>query len=106
MLAVELLLCSSAAVILNAKPMLQKEPFLAAGTLCAVLGVTMNRLNDTIHGFSVPNLPWKDFAVYSPTLAEWGITAGCLAMMALIYMAFARFFPLFPFLTKNNAPVN
>lgn len=106
MLAVELVLCLAAAVILNVKPLLRRESFLAAGTLCAVLGITMNRLNDTIHGFSVPNLPWKDFAVYSPTLAEWGITAGCLALMALIYMIFARFFPLFPFLTKKDESVN
>jgi Ni/Fe-hydrogenase subunit HybB-like protein len=102
MLVVELTLCVSAAVILNSKKLLEKEPFLVAGTACAVFGVVMNRLNDTIHGFSVPNFPWKDFPVYSPTLSEWAITVGALALMVLIYMIFARYFPLFPHLEKKH----
>ena len=102
MLCVELALCLIAAGILNAKPLLKKESLLAAGSAAAILGVSMNRLNDTIHGFSVPNFPWQDFGVYSPTLPEWGITIGCFAMMILIYMIFARYFPLFPRLTKRT----
>jgi molybdopterin-containing oxidoreductase family membrane subunit len=102
MLCVEIALCLAAAVILNAKPLLKKEAFLAAGTLSAVLGISMNRLNDTIHGFSIPNFPWQSFAVYSPTLPEWGITIGCFAMMILIYMLFVRCFPIFPPLDKKS----
>ncbi|MGL4370086.1 MAG: NrfD/PsrC family molybdoenzyme membrane anchor subunit, partial [Spirochaetota bacterium] len=52
MLIVEIGLCLAAAVILNSKNLLAQDKFLVAGTLCAVLGVVMNRLNDTIHGFS------------------------------------------------------
>jgi len=55
-----------------------------------------------LHGFSVPNFSWKGFTAYNPTVQEWFIFLGSLACMTLIYMAFARFFPLFPHLEKGG----
>ena len=40
-----------------------------------------------------PRLPWTE-GIYTPTWVEWAITAGCLSSFALLYMIFARFFPI------------
>ncbi|MBI4230770.1 MAG: polysulfide reductase NrfD [Planctomycetes bacterium] len=40
-----------------------------------------------------PRLPWPT-GIYNPTWVEWSVTAGCLAAFALLYMLFARVFPI------------
>lgn len=40
-----------------------------------------------------PRMPWPE-GLYTPTLTEWGITGGCMAAFAFLYMAFTKVFPI------------
>ena len=102
MLVLELLFCVSAVIMLNIKKLRQQEKFWVIGVSSGVLAIVMLKLGVVLHGFSVPNFPWKGFMGYNPTIQEWFITSGGFAMMILIYMAFVKWFRLFPHLDAEE----
>lgn len=92
----ELLTAVVAIVILNVKTLRENEPYFIAGLFCGVMSITVQKIAAVLHGFSVPNFPWKDFTTYNPTIQEWGIFFGSIACMILIYMWFVKYIPMFP----------
>lgn len=98
----ELLLCLVPIAVFNVPKLREQEKYYFAGLIAGVSAIALSKVEAVLHGFSVPNFPWKGFTAYNPTIQEWFIFLGSLACMALIYMAFARFFPLFPHLDKDG----
>ncbi len=102
MLVLEFLFLFGALVILNVRQLREKENYMVAGFGCGIMAITMNKLNVILHGSSVPNFPWKNFASYNPTIQEWSIFLGGVAIMILTYMWCAKYLPLFPHLEKHE----
>jgi len=96
MLVLEFILCLAPLVLLNIKKFREQEKFMVIGISGGVLAIITSKLSVLLHGFSAPNFPWKGFAAYNPSFQEWIITLGSFATMILIYMIFAKYFPLFP----------
>jgi len=82
-------------VLLNTPKLRSQDKFYGAGMICGTMSVVMNRTNLTLHGFSVPNFPWKPFYAYMPSVAEWMISLGVFATMILLYMWCVRYLPIF-----------
>jgi molybdopterin-containing oxidoreductase family membrane subunit len=102
LLVVELACCAGAIVLLNLKKFREQEKFLFYGVICGVVAVVFSKFDAVLHGFSVPNFPWKGFTGYFPTIQEWVVMLGSFATMALIYMWFAKYMPFFPHLEKEK----
>ncbi len=102
MLALELILCVVAIVLLNPSKFRNQEKFMVIGASSGIVAIVTSKLSVLLHGFSAPNFPWKGFTSYMPTIAEWGITLGAFATMILIYMTFVKWFPLFPHMEKDE----
>lgn len=101
-LALELALCIVPIVVYNVKKFREQDKLLFYTLICGVLAIVMSKIDAVLHGFSVPNFPWKSFTAYNPTIQEWFIFLGSLACMALIYMWAAKYLPLFPHLEKEE----
>jgi Ni/Fe-hydrogenase subunit HybB-like protein len=102
MLVLEFLFLIGAMVILNVPGLRQKENIMVAGFASGIMSIVLNKFNILLHGSSVPNFPWKPFASYNPTIQEWSILLGGIAIMILVYMWCARYLPLFPHLEKQE----
>jgi molybdopterin-containing oxidoreductase family membrane subunit len=102
MLVLEFILVISAMFFLVQKKYREQEKFMVIGATSGILAIVTSKLSVLLHGFSVPNFPWKGFTAYMPTIQEWAITFGCFACMILIYMIFAKWFPLFPHLEHEE----
>jgi Ni/Fe-hydrogenase subunit HybB-like protein len=68
-----------------------------AGTVVAAIlidiGMWLERYTIVVPTLTRPQLPYQ-FGVYFPTWVEWSITLGCFAVFVLMYVIFARLFPL------------
>jgi Ni/Fe-hydrogenase subunit HybB-like protein len=68
-----------------------------AGTVVAAIlvdiGMWLERYTIVVPALTRPRLPYQ-FGVYFPTWVEWSITLGCFAVFVLMYVIFARLFPL------------
>ncbi len=95
MLTLELIFTVAPVILLNSKGLREQDKFYALGMASGTMAVVMNRTNVTLHGFSVPNFPWKPFAAYMPSIQEWMITFGVFATMILLYMWCVRYLPIF-----------
>jgi molybdopterin-containing oxidoreductase family membrane subunit len=102
MVVLELILFMGPLVLLNIKSFRDQEKFMVTGAACGVGAIVISKLSVLLHGFSAPNFPWKGFTSYMPTIQEWSITLGCFSVMILIYMAFVKWFPLFPHLEHHD----
>lgn len=102
LLVIELALCFIPVIFLNIKKLREKETFMVAGIGSAVIGMIMSRFNLVIHGFSIPNLPWRAFTSYLPTVQEWFVLFGVFATMILLFMWAAKYLPIFPHLEKEQ----
>lgn len=102
MYGVEVLLGIAAIIFLFFKKFREQEKFMLAGWICAVGSVTVHKILIVLWGSSIPNFPWREYATYNPTLDEWAIMLGGLSIMVLIYMAAAKYLPLFPHLEKQK----
>ena len=102
MLVIEFALLAGPVILLNVKKFRDQEKLMAIGASCGIGAIVMSKLSVLLHGFSAPNFPWKDFTAYNPTIQEWLITIGVFACMILIYMAFVKWFPLFPHLEHQE----
>ena len=96
MLVLEMLLFAGPLVLLNIKKFRERDTYMVAGATSGVALIVVSKTSVMLHGFSVPNFPWKDFSSYNPSIQEWFITIGAIAIMVLIYMAFVKWFNLFP----------
>jgi len=65
-------------------------PLLFLAAALVVLGVALNRVNVFIVGYSPPYA----VASYFPSPAEFGVTAGLIALLVLVYRAAAKIFPV------------
>ncbi len=95
MLVVEIACAIAAIVFLLIKKFRENEKFFLIGVSCGTTAILMSKLIAVLHGFSVPNFPWKKFMGYFPTFQEWFILFGGLAFMVMIYMWFFKYTPLF-----------
>lgn len=102
MLGLELVLCLVPITMYLVKKFREQEKTLVAGFIAGVSAIMMSKMNVLLHGFSVPNFPWKGFTTYLPTIQEWFVFLGCIAIMTLIYMWFVKYTPLFPHLHHNE----
>jgi Ni/Fe-hydrogenase subunit HybB-like protein len=59
------------------------------------VGMWLERWTVIIPSMTRPRLPFGPGS-YTPTWIEWSIMAACFAGMALLYMLFARLFPILP----------
>jgi Ni/Fe-hydrogenase subunit HybB-like protein len=68
-----------------------------AGTVVAAIlidiGMWLERYTIVVPTLTRPQLPYR-FGVYFPTWVEWSITLGCFSAFVLMYVIFARLFPL------------
>jgi molybdopterin-containing oxidoreductase family membrane subunit len=101
-LVIELVLAVVAVTVLNVKKFREQEKFFLAGLFSGALAIVTSKVEAVLHGFSIPNFPWKGFTVYNPTVQEWFVFLGCVAIMILIYMWCAKYLPLFPHLHKHE----
>ena len=73
-------------------------PVLALASFLVVVGAWAKRYLIIIPTLSTPYLPNAklpyDWLHYRPTWVEWSITAGAVAVFLLIYMLFAKLFPM------------
>ena len=68
-------------------------PWLMVASVLILVAMWLERYLIVVPTLMHPRLPWPD-GLYTPTLTEWGITAGCIAAFAFLYMLFAKFFPI------------
>ncbi|MFC1670506.1 NrfD/PsrC family molybdoenzyme membrane anchor subunit [Spirochaetota bacterium] len=102
-LVVELTLCFIPVILLNIKKLREKENLMVIGVSSAVVGMLFHKFGAILlHGFSVPNFPWKPFNAYMPSPQEWLLSFGSVACMILIYMWCAKYLPFFPHLEKDQ----
>jgi molybdopterin-containing oxidoreductase family membrane subunit len=62
-------------------------------SISVIIGMWLERLNIVIPSLANPRLPYPT-GFYVPTLTEWSLFAGGLALFALGYLIFSKFFPL------------
>lgn len=101
-LVLELSLAVVAITVLNVKKFREQEKVFLAGLFSGALAIVTSKVEAVLHGFSIPNFPWRGFTVYNPTVQEWFVFLGCVAIMILIYMWCAKYLPLFPHLHKHE----
>ena len=63
--------------------------------ICINVGMWLERWTVIIPSMTRPRLPFGP-GFYTPTWVEWAIMAACFAGMALLYMIFAKLFPILP----------
>jgi Ni/Fe-hydrogenase subunit HybB-like protein len=68
-----------------------------AGTVAASIlidiGMWLERYSIVVPALTRPRLPYQ-FGLYIPTWVEWSVFLGCLAVFVLLYVLFARIFPI------------
>jgi molybdopterin-containing oxidoreductase family membrane subunit len=79
-------------VILSVKKF-KKIPGILIASISVVIGMWLERLNIVIPSLANPrlNLP---VGTYIPSLVEWSLFAGGIAVFVLGFMIFAKFFPI------------
>ncbi len=76
--------------MLLSREVLQSPRWLFVASLLVVLGVLLNRINNFIVAYTPPHA----FGSYFPSIGEISVTVGFVAMIALIYRAAVRIFPV------------
>jgi hypothetical protein len=66
--------------------------YVAAAALVNI-GMWLERCNIVVPSLAVPQLPYP-WGLYRPTWVEWSIMSGAFALFMLIYVVFAKFFPI------------
>ena len=87
----EMLLLVGVPVALFASRVLRRRPvWLFAGSLSAVLGFVLNRLNVSITG-----MEWSAGAAYTPTWMEWSVTLMFTAAGFAVFALAVKYLPVF-----------
>jgi len=70
---------------------------LMTGASLAIAGVVFNRINVVVFGMDLKGpMPQIAPASYSPSLVEWGISAGLFAAAIFMFGYVARLMPVLP----------
>jgi molybdopterin-containing oxidoreductase family membrane subunit len=101
MIILEFIFIAGAISLLLVKKYREQEKTFLIGIVSGFMAIVTTKLHVVLNGSSVPNFPWKPFIGYNPTLQEWFIMLGGLAVMVMIYMWFAKYTPLFPHAEKH-----
>jgi len=102
MIILEFILIAIAIAMLLIKKNREQEKMFRIGIISGFMAIVTTKLHVVLNGSSVPNFPWKGFIGYNPTIQEWFIMLGGLSVMAMIYMWFAKYTPLFPHAEKHG----
>ncbi len=64
---------------------------IASGSV--IIGMWLERFIIVVPTLANPRLPYER-GIYLPTWVEWSVTAGCVAAFVLLYVIFAKLFPM------------
>lgn len=79
------------AILVN--PKTKKIPGILIASISVVIGMWLERLIIVVPSLANPRLPYPT-GIYIPTLTEWSLFAGGIAVFILGYLVFAKYFPL------------
>jgi molybdopterin-containing oxidoreductase family membrane subunit len=79
------------AILVN--PKTRKIPGILIASIAVVIGMWLERLIIVVPSLANPRLPYPT-GIYIPTLTEWSLFAGGIAVFILGYVVFAKLFPL------------
>lgn len=82
--------------LMIALPWTRNIPGIIAASVLVNVGMWLKRFVIIVPSLQVPLMPY-DFGVYRPTWVEWSITAGAFAGFSLLYVLFAKVFPIVSF---------
>ncbi len=80
-------------VTLLSNPKTRKIKGILIAAISVVIGMWLERLIIVMPSLANPRLPYPT-GIYIPTLTEWGLFAGGVAVFILGYLLFAKFFPV------------
>ena len=80
-------------VALLANPKTKKIPGILVASIAVVIGMWLERLIIVVPSLANPRLPYPT-GIYIPTLTEWSLFAGGVAIFILGYVLFAKLFPV------------
>jgi formate dehydrogenase iron-sulfur subunit len=74
-----------------------RRPILLAGALLTTAGVVFNRVNVVLLAMTLKgSMPQVSPETYSPTLIEWGLSIGLIALTIFLFGLIARLMPVLP----------
>lgn len=79
------------AILVN--PKTRKIPGILIAAITVTIGMWLERLIIVVPSLANPRLPYPT-GIYIPTLTEWSLFAGGVAVFILGYLLFAKYFPL------------
>jgi formate dehydrogenase iron-sulfur subunit len=75
----------------------ERQSILLAGALLTTLGVVINRVNVVLFAMTLKgSMPQVSPETYSPTIIEWGVSAGLIAATIFLFGLAARHMPILP----------
>lgn len=80
-------------LVILANPKTCKIPGILVASIAVVIGMWLERLIIVVPSLANPRLPYPT-GIYIPSLTEWSLFAGGIAVFILGYMMFAKYFPL------------
>jgi molybdopterin-containing oxidoreductase family membrane subunit len=80
-------------VAILANPKTRKIPGILCASITVVIGMWLERLIIVVPSLANPRLPYPT-GIYIPSLTEWSLFAGGIAVFLLGYLIFSKFFPL------------
>jgi formate dehydrogenase iron-sulfur subunit len=84
-------------VLLSSKSLRSRPDVLFVAALLAVLGVVYNRMNVVLFAMTFRGpMPWGAPHTYWPSVFEWGISIGLIALTIFLFGLGARLLPLLP----------
>lgn len=86
--------------MLLSRRVLQSPRLLFTASLLVVLGVALNRFNNFVVAYTPP----YSVVRYVPAWGEVAVTAGCVALLVLLYRAAAMFLPVISRPDRSGAP--
>jgi formate dehydrogenase iron-sulfur subunit len=89
--------CLVPLVILGSRALRANPNTLFWGALLAVLGVVYNRMNVVLFAMEFRGrMPWSAPHTYAPSIFEWGISVGLIALTIFLFGLGARLVPILP----------
>jgi len=84
-------------ILLGIKPLRQRSDVLFTASLVTVLGVAYNRMNVVLFAMTFRGrMPWGAPESYSPSIVEWAISIGLIALTIFLFGLAARLMPVLP----------
>jgi formate dehydrogenase iron-sulfur subunit len=84
-------------VLLSRKSLRDRPSVLLLGSLLAMLGVVYNRMNVVLFAMTLKGrMPWVRYQPYMPSLYEWGVSVGLIALTIFLFGLGARLLPILP----------